>query len=132
MREILFRAKDVKKSNEWRYGSLIHTNSVTFDGTYHFYKIVEGSAVITYHDVNGDTVGQYTGIDDKNGVKVFEADILKVRDCLPGGEMEFMGVVEFKDGSFVIENDEMTHYRWIDYEIEVIGNKFDNHELLEA
>ena len=128
MREILFRAKQTN-SNNWRYGDLMQSKVYNK----YFYRIFEDDGEYrSNYAVNGDTVGQYTGIDDKNGVRVFEADILKVKDRLPGGEMEFMGVVEFKDGSFVIVNDEMTHYRWIDYEIEVIGNKFDNPELLEA
>ena len=129
MREILFRAKD-KKTDKWIYGDLIDREA---DKRYLKYNILEHKGISSgVYKVKVDTEGQYTGIDDKNGVRVFEADILKVKDRLSGGEMEFMGVVEFKDGSFVIVNDEMTHYRWIDYEIEVIGNKFDNPELLEA
>lgn len=127
MREILFRGKT--SQTKWVYGDIVQEDELTYirenknTADNYYYK---------NYIVYMDSLSQYTGIDDKNGVKVFESDILKVRDSLPGGEMEFIGVVEFRDGSFVIVNDEMTHYRWIDYEIEVIGNKFDNPELLEA
>ena len=146
-REILFRGKDLFNRNkgmkQWK--GLFRGRDIDDEYTNWYYGYYIGydfgSQILYYEDddlsqscctVDSNTVGQYTGIDDKNGVKIFEADILKVKDSLPGGEMEFVGVVDFINGSFVIVNEEMTHYRWIDCEIEVIGNKFDNPELLEA
>ena len=78
-----------------------------------------------------ETIGQYTGLTDKNGKKIFEGDIVKCKDYLEAKPFEFQGYVDFKDGSFVIVGDFMTHYRWLDYEVEIIGNIHDNPELLK-
>lgn len=110
MREILFRGKS-KSTGKWAYE-----------------KIVD----------DDDLIGElcfFTGISDKNGQRIFEGDIVLVNDKLPSVPKEeryFKGVVEFKDGSFVIRGEEFTHYRWIDYEVVVIGNIYDNPELLEV
>ncbi len=68
-REILFRGKRLD-NGEWVYGDLVtkypHHKGLT---------IVENGRV--YHEVDPETVGQYLGIADKNGDKVFQGDILK-------------------------------------------------------
>lgn len=77
---------------------------------------------------------QYTGLKDKNGVEVYEGDIVRGRDSFLAGFSQkdnLFGVVDFQDGSFVIKNDYVTHYRWMDYELEVIGNVFENSDLLK-
>lgn len=78
--------------------------------------------------------GRWTGIKDKNGVEVYEGDIVRGRDSFLAGFSQkdnLFGVVDFQDGSFVIKNDYVTHYRWMDYELEVIGNVFENSDLLK-
>lgn len=122
MREIIFRGKRAD-NGEWVYGSLI-TERNMFDGnlmTMHIQDIEE-----PYDDnlIDDETVGQFTGLTDKNGVKVFEGDIVRIFD----GEY-FSGVIKYSNeqGSFTVD-DTSLHY-WIS-DIEVIGNIHDNSELL--
>ena len=127
MREILFRGKIIepcKYQGQWLEG---------------FYAVENGKPFIAIPKENGlngfycdpETIGQYTDIKDKSGKKVFEHDIVKAYD--PLDEISFIGVVKYFDGSFYICDTEFcSYYRWMDYEVEVIGNIYDNPELLEV
>ena len=130
MREILFRGKDAN-SKKWRIGDLVQT--LMYDK--YFYRItVDDGKYISNYSVKENTIGQYTGIDDVHGNKVYEGDIVKVHDNMIGvedGAEDFIGVVYYRDGSFMIITPYQLHYRWMDYTVEVIGNKFDNPEIWE-
>ena len=91
--------------------------------------------------VDPDTLCQYTGLTDKNGKKIWENDIVKCKKYICGNFGDYcieVGYVEMKHGAFGlhrIKND--AYYRpfkdWLeDYEYEVVGNIFDNPELLEV
>lgn len=72
---------------------------------------------------------QYTGLKDKNGKEIYEGDIVEVIDKY--AKRVFTGEVSFIDASFVIKNDYSTNYRWMDYDVKVIGNIYENPELME-
>lgn len=138
MRKILFRGKcnEVGKYNgQWIEG---------------FYGEDDGKPIIarsTDHGLIGyfcepDSIGQYTGLTDKNGKKVFEGDILNVHDQIPmfdgydTDEIVYNGKVMYIDnqGIYVCEGDKNGSALCalnLD-ECEIIGNIHDNPELLEV
>lgn len=90
MREILFKAKRLD-NGEWVEGYLCkHPSAVQVGETSPWYihvSPVDPDDVGGIYNVNAETVCQYTGLTDKNGVKIWEGDILewKRKDILAGG-----------------------------------------------
>ena len=126
MREILFRGKEIG-IDRWVHGSLdIHKSGVV--------AIMSGEIVASiYARVDPATVGQFTGLTDKNGKKIFEGDIVKID--IAG--LIFNAVCKFHSGSFGLVWHYMGVDRWQAFtsichvEYEVIGNIHDNPELME-
>jgi len=94
-----------------------------------------------FYKVDLDTVGQYTGLKDKKGRKIFEGDIIKENDVIHNGELQYEGLffaVVYANGCwFAIRNNRVGERKAMflggccDVS-EVIGNIHDNPELLEG
>lgn len=144
MREILFRGKQVG-DGEWIEGYVFPQ---VIDGGYAPLCITtEPICANDYSEILGDwaivdssTVGQYTGLTDKNGKKIFEGDIihLEYSQVFFGGVYfgEYTAAVSYKEGCFITDGtnngDEIeTPLSGFDNnEVEIIGNIHDNPELL--
>ena len=129
MREILFRGKRVD-NGEWVEGELRHGGYYVADETVYIVQPFAGT-IINY-PVYPATVGQYTGLKDKNGKRIFEVDILESADFTVE---DGYGVVEWYDGAYEVGNKSWCgtfHENYNGREFEVIGNIHDNPELLEG
>lgn len=133
MREILFRGRR-SDNGEWVKGFYTKQN-VSF---YSNCPVIEN--IVDDYEVEEDTVGQYIGLVDKNGTKIFEGDICRFREW-ERGEMLWIGEVHYEHQQFVISggsNEEcktpfyMQMIRFIPKNIEVIGNIYDNPELMKS
>ena len=121
MREILFRGKGDKKYNDgmWYFGVPIRC----YDSDWQICTDNSKRTVIP------ETIGQYTGLADKNGTKIFEGDIVAM-PAYGGGKHK--AVVYFKGGKFAVDG---SNYHFKDIapkRMEVIGNIHDNPELLRG
>ena len=139
MREILFKAKRLD-NGEWVEGYLFD-DGMPKPKRYFIGGIIikpyEGTACdkwnvvgIDFCEIDIDTLCQYTGLTDKNGKRIWENDIVE----LPDENVYFKCEWKKDTARFVLNGDRFTvdfdDYR--EYEVEVIGNIFDNADLLEV
>ena len=138
-REIIFKAKR-KDNGEWVEGYLFD-DGMPKPKRYFIGGIIikpyEGTACdkwnvvgIDFCEIDIDTLCQHTGLTDKNGKRIWENDIVE----LPDENVYFKCEWEKDTARFVLNGDRFTvdfdDYR--EYEVEVIGNIFDNTDLLEV
>ena len=142
MREILFRGKRVD-NGEWVEGFYYIATSgyagsdkvigkprhMITTGRWQASGAYGERNELAEHKVIPESIGQYTGLTDKNGKRIFEGDIVTMPAYLGG---RHKAVVYFKNGKFAVDG---SHYYFKDIapkNMEVIGNIHDNPELLEA
>ena len=132
MREILYRGKRVH-TGKWIQGYYIKIfgmSHIEIPGS------EKENASFTAYTVNSKTIGQYTGMLDKNDTKIFEGDIVRNKNKY----FQFVGIVKYQNGQFVVDwklhqrvsngviSSTVTHH--LGNADEVIGNIYDNPELL--
>ena len=122
-RDIVFRGKS-KSTGEWVEGSLIGNDVIVG-------KIVEFEedyfCTEFWYKVDPETVGQFTGMTDKKGKKLFEGDVYSM------GEKNILYVVIFDKSQFIgkqVGNRSLAGLEYWKSDIEIIGNIHDNPELL--
>ena len=136
MREILFKAKR-KDNGEWVEG--YYRADPDLDTHYicgwNYYASENGLEREPFEEeINPDTICQYTGLTDKNGKKIWENDIVEER---------YRGVItmryhvlwDFKEASWMLETKSSARYGIYalnQRKFEVVGNIFDNSDLLEV
>jgi uncharacterized phage protein (TIGR01671 family) len=151
MREILFRGKR-EDNGEWVYGYYVaaYEKSYIFTGKMGLSQVSPAHRLMyrdfARYEVIPETVGQFTGLKDKNGVNIFEGDIvLRIITDSSGKTNRVKCFITFERGCFMITRIEPCPFKqpgWSfhnDYKVlteyegyfEVIGNIHDNRDLLE-
>lgn len=131
MREILFRGKRMDNGG-LVYGNLIQRN--IWGAVFPIIRAEDnGYGNFKEWEVIPETIGQYTGLKDKKGVKIFEGDVVRYLNSIESGN----GVVIFDACAFLFnwididETDSILRHFQCSKELEVIGNIHDNTEVTE-
>lgn len=128
MREILFKGKQLH-NGEWIHGGIVERGGKAYIIGVSKRLRIDGI------EVDPETVCQFTGLTDKNSMKIFEGDVVKGLFLFG---MSINAVATFKDGSFGLKwyrgsIEEFSAFSCFhNVTFEVIGNIFDNPELMEG
>lgn len=148
MREIKFRGKTEEMNSWWTYGNLV----ICDNGDYQIGNCPRYGDIYYRNKVFKETVGQYTGLHDKNGKEIYEGDIVEFKDVgeegyeyKEGFDFDNIAQVVYENGIYTLSNfgeTDNSHYatNCTDEErleevlrngnCEVIGNIYENKELL--
>ena len=132
MREILFRGKRTI-NGDWVYGDFVHGNERKSLRDSIFVYDSETQSFNDY-EINPSTIGQYTGLTDKNGKRIFEGDIVKT-DKFSEPNKQYIIKYDLQFGAFIGQDRYNVYFVTFDGdsgEFEVIGNIHDNPELLKG
>lgn len=128
MREILFKAKRLD-NGEWVYWNKFG------EYTEPFISEIDIHSHVSEYEVDPETLGQYTGLTDKNGVKIFEGDVIAyTKRATATLDMTVYGTVfyDVTAGAFCVEQQFVSNAPLLaDIKCEVIGSIHDNPEVTE-
>lgn len=133
MREIKFRGQTgTTEGKKWVYGNYYKVKSFFNDKEAHFIGVIKNNH-LTDFSIDEDTLGQYTGLHDKNGKEIYEGDTVK---ALING-IWYIGQVIYEHSGFTIDvtnNKQLEFGRRgiIERFTEVIGNIYENKNLLNT
>ena len=133
MREILFKGKRAD-NGEWVYGYYAHRPTAVCIGESNpsciYVPACDPDDNSEFIEVIPETVGQYTGLTDKNGMKIFEGDILTIENEGVYAAIKY----NESNAAFYVEDEDHEDYLGEAWETDVviIGNIFDNPELLKG
>ncbi|MCM3492869.1 YopX family protein [Paenibacillus lactis] len=129
MREYKFRGRSIEPlvgDDQWLYGFGVHVVELT-DGGKECWLYTENGP----YQVDPETVGQYTGLPDRNGKEIYEGDIVRGATDIFN---QFTGKVVYAGARYVVDG--IGKYAKIREELpssyEVIGSIYDNPDLLEG
>ena len=148
-REIKFRGYD-PDTKRWYYGSLVKQNKTTYVTSEDYDQNPSNTEWFIFWDemtdwclpnrhlqgsVDPKSIGEYIGLHDKNGREIYEGDIVRTGEDNIGDPESMIGQAIMREGSWLIENEKKQEAIELFSEItsrEVIGNIFENPELLEG
>lgn len=146
MRPIKFRGK-TKVGNEWIYGTTISQGTIKRKANMWYMEVAENK----WKGLQTDSLGQFTGLEDENGKEIYEGDIVDwtffYNRIGPSGgatetDIQLRGVIKWGKAGFIFEvwRNDFENAGWYGIadlnfdpasDIEVIGNIYDNPELVE-
>lgn len=133
MREILFRGKRTD-NGKWVEGEMLHDMQ---DRPHLYWKTPKELPIVFSNNaiVDPATLGQFTGLTDKNGKNIFEGDIVRDEQSFLFGKVVYSTPQDGFDGlaGFMVDDvdDGLQNYNGFWHNVEVVGNIHDNPELVQ-